>query len=217
MADRITWYDILGISPGASSDTVRRAYQDKAQYLERDWITGAPPKVIEAAARGRKATDAAWLILGDPAERQRYDEQIGIGHRGAGLARPEPVPSRPGLDSTIGEAALGALDPGDVTGALAAVLAGLGALAVWLAPAPRKLRHQSRDVIVPDVRGLFARACQEALAKAGFRISTIRLTSQPMPVEGLVVDQSPAPGEKVPRLSTLTIQIWHPPRRQSPR
>jgi len=26
MADRITWYDILGISPGASSETVRRAY-----------------------------------------------------------------------------------------------------------------------------------------------------------------------------------------------
>jgi DnaJ domain/PASTA domain len=225
MADRITWYDILGISPGASSDTVRRAYRDKAQYLERDWIAGAPPKVIEAAVRGRKTIDAAWRILGDPAERQRYDEQIGIAHRGAGLAGAEPAPSRPGLDSTIGEAALGAvdpgdvtgaLDPGDVTGALAAVLTGLGALAAWLAPAPRTLRHQSREVTVPDVRGLFARPCQEALVKAGFRISTIRLTSQPMPVEGLVVDQSPAPGEKVPRLSTLAIQIWHPPRRQSP-
>ena len=33
-----------------------------------------------------------------------------------------------------------------------------GALADWLAPPARASRHQSRDVIVPDVRGLFASA-----------------------------------------------------------
>lgn len=209
MADRITWYDILGILPGSSSETVRRAYQDKARQLEPAQIAGAPPKVIDAAARGRKALDAAWLILGNPAERGQYDAQIGIGLKGAGLARPEPTPSRPGLDPLEVDTAL---DAGDVLEGLGVVLAGLGALADWLTPLPRKSRRQSQEVIVPDVRGLFSGACQDALAKAGFRISTVRLTDQPIPVEGLVVDQSPAPGEKVPRFSTLTVQVWHPPR-----
>ena len=214
MADRITWYGILGIVPGASSDTVRRAYQDKAQQLERDWFASAPPDVIEAAARGRKVLDAAWLVLGDRAERERYDAQIGIAGKGTGLVRPEPVSSRPGLDPLDAGSAAGALDPGGVLKGLAVLLAGLGALADWLAPPARRSRRQSREVLVPDVRGLFAGACQDALATAGFRISTVMLTGQPMPVEGLVVGQSPAPGEKVPRFSTLTIQVWHPPRRQ---
>ena len=207
MTDRITWCDILGILPGASSETVRRAYLDKARQLERTQIAGAPPEVIDAAARGRKALDAAWLILGNPAERERYDEQIGAAHKGAGLTRHEPAPSRPGLDPADAIAAIGALGSGDLPEAL-------GSLADWLAPVPRKSRGWSRDVTVPDVRGLFSGPCQDALTKAGFRISTVRLTDQPMPVEGLVVDKSPAPGEKVPRFSTLTVQVWHPPRPQ---
>jgi beta-lactam-binding protein with PASTA domain len=32
-----------------------------------------------------------------------------------------------------------------------------------------------------------------------------------MPVDGLVVGQKPAPGERVHRNSTLTVQVWHPP------
>ena len=173
--------------------------------LEGDRIAGAPPKVADAASRGRRALDVAWLILGDPAERERYDEEIGAGHKGAGLVRDEPAPMRPASDPADAMTAVGALDSGDLR-------EGLGALADWLAPLPRKSRHQSQDVNVPDVRGLFSGACQDALMKAGFRVSTVRLTDQPMPVEGLVVDQSPAPGEKVPRFSTLTVQVWHPPR-----
>ncbi len=50
---------------------MRRAYLDKIRQLESTQFAGAPPKVIDAAARGRKALDAAWLILGSPAERER--------------------------------------------------------------------------------------------------------------------------------------------------
>jgi curved DNA-binding protein CbpA len=207
MADRVTWYDILGIWPGASSETVRRAYEDKVGQLDDGRLAGAPPDVIEAAVRGRKALDAAWLILGDPAERAWYDERISAGDKGADRAGREPVPMRPGLDPADAAGATGALGSGGLREAL-------GALAYWLAPIPRKSRRQPRDVSVPDVRGLFSGPCQDALARAGFRISTVRLTENPMPVEGLVVDQSPAPGEKVPRFSTLTIQVWHPPRPQ---
>jgi hypothetical protein len=204
---RVTWYDILGILPGASSETVRRAYQDKTRQLERTDFAGAPSAVIAAAARGRKALDAAWQILGNPAERDRYDRQIGAAHKGTGLARHQTTPSRPGLDPADALKAISALESGEL-------LEGLGALADWLAPIPPKPRRQSRNVTVPDVRGLFFGPCQDALAKAGFRITMVRLTDQPMPVEGLVVDQSPPPGEKVPPSSTLTVRVWHPPRPQ---
>jgi curved DNA-binding protein CbpA len=75
MAD-VTLYDFLGIVPGASSGTVRRAYVDRKRQLERTLVIGAPAIVIDAADRGRKALEAALLILGDPAQRERYDEQI---------------------------------------------------------------------------------------------------------------------------------------------
>ena len=32
-----------------------------------------------------------------------------------------------------------------------------------------------------------------------------------MPVGGLVVGQSPAPGQAVRQFGTLTMQVWHPP------
>jgi len=47
---------------------------------------------------------------------------------------------------------------------------------------------------------------------AGFRIGTLRMTVNPMPVEGLAVGQSPAPARTVPRFSTLTVHVRHPPR-----
>lgn len=85
------------------------------------------------------------------------------------------------------------------------VLEGLAVLAGLLAAiAASGHRADRKPVTVPDVRGLFFRACHAALTMAGFRVSTVRLTDNPMPVEGLVVGQSPAPG---PRFSTLTVQV----------
>ena len=210
MADRITWYDILGITPGASAETVRRAYQARAEQLQDYRIAGAAPEIAHAATRTRKAINAAWLILGNRAHREQYDEAIGAAPKGAGLANPEPTASRPALD--LPDAAVNALyvgadalDPGEFEGL--AVLVGL------LAAIPASgHRADRKPVTVPDVRGLFFRACHAALTMAGFRVSTVRLTDNPMPVEGLVVDQSPAPGQTVPRFSTLTVQVWHPPR-----
>ena len=53
--------------------------------------------------------------------------------------------------------------------------------------------------MVPDVRGLFYGVCLETVGKLGLRVTAIRLTEHPMPVDGLVVDQSPRrPGEGPP-------------------
>jgi len=88
----------------------------------------------------------------------------------------------------------------------AELLGGLMALTDWLAP------HSGppRRVIVPDVRGLFYPVCLQIVGRVGLRIRRIQLTEHPMPVEGLVVGQSPRPAMKARRASELTIQVWHP-------
>jgi hypothetical protein len=95
-----------------------------------------------------------------------------------------------------------------------AILEGLGVLAGLLAAIPaRPHRPDRRPVTVPDVRGLFFRACNDALTMAGFRFGIVRMAENPTPVEGLVVGQSPGPGQTLPGFSTLTVWVWHPPRR----
>ena len=73
---------------------------------------------------------------------------------------------------------------------------------------PYSNRHYR--VLVPDVTGLFYRVCMEVAGRLGLHVAPIRLTPHPMPVDGLVVGQTPAPGERVHRNSTLTVRVWHP-------
>jgi hypothetical protein len=87
---------------------------------------------------------------------------------------------------------------------------------MWL-PLREPRRRRPRQVIAPDVRGLFFGPCHDALARAGVRVRAVRLTEDPMPVEGLVVDQSPTPGQNMPLPGTLTVRVWHPPRAQPSR
>jgi beta-lactam-binding protein with PASTA domain len=91
----------------------------------------------------------------------------------------------------------------------AALLASLLMLTDLLAPRPGP--GPPRRVAVPDVRGLFYSTCSGITGKLGFRITTVRLTEHPMPVEGLVVGQSPKPPARARRGSVLTVQVWHPP------
>ena len=68
-------------------------------------------------------------------------------------------------------------------------------LAGWLGPQ----RRRAKQVAVPDVRGLFYHVCLEVAARRNVHVTTVRLTPHPMPVEGLVVDQSPRPPAKLHR------------------
>ena len=92
---------------------------------------------------------------------------------------------------------------GDLTG-------GMMALTGWLGPHRRRAKQQ---VAVPDMRGLFYHVCLEVAARRNVHVSTVRLTPHPMPVEGLVVDQSPRPPAKLQRHGELTVHVWHPPAR----
>jgi hypothetical protein len=203
----LTLYDILGVLPGASRQQIERAYRAQLKVLAPAMIAGSTTKVLRAIDRARAAAEQAWRVLGDPAARARYDLEAGLRSPGTGLERPASMPSEAGWDLGPAGTRLVASPDG-----VALVLGALDALAGWLAPDP----GPTRRVVVPDVRGLFAGPGQRAAGGAGLRLKIVRLTANPMPVEGLIVDQSPAADAKVRRFATLTVQVWHPPARPRP-
>jgi hypothetical protein len=46
--------------------------------------------------------------------------------------------------------------------------------------------------------------------RVGLHVEPVRLTEHPMPVEGLVVGQTPAAGDRLHHAGTLTVRLWHP-------
>ena len=189
IAPRITWYDVLGVMPGAETRKIQRKYEDKASLLRPELISGAPPNVVTAVRLAQELLDTAWDVLGDPDSRKRYDEAVGLRRSGGSLAQPGT-----GIESAgLAPAGLGII--GGRTG--------------WLGPR----RRRNRPGAVPDVRGLFYQVCLEVASWRGLRVKTVRLTERPMAVDGLVVDQDPRPPTKADRGGTITVQVWHPPAR----
>jgi hypothetical protein len=185
MRSVVTWYDVLGVLPDAPPDDIRQAWQARTAALAPASLEGVPPGVLFAADKARRAVEEACRVLADPAARASYDEEIGIERPGEGLAPPWRGPSGPdvGLGQGWSTADEEALEP---------------------------LSDPPSRVVVPDVSGLFYGACMDVAGRVGLHVAPIRLTAHPMPVEGLVVSQAPAPGERAHRDSTLTVQVWHP-------
>jgi len=186
MTSLITWYDVLGVLPDAQPDEIRDGWQARKAALQPGILAGAPPNVLSAADRALQAVEEAWRVLADPAARESYDEDIGIRRPGEGLAPPSRGPSGP--DVSLGEG--------------------------WSMADEEALEpYQGRPsrVVVPDVGGLFYQACLHVAGRVGLHLAPVRLTAHPMPVEGLVAGQTPAPGKRVHSDSTLTVQLWHPP------
>jgi hypothetical protein len=181
----VTWYDVLGVLPDAPPDDIRDAWQGRMAALQPDMLAGVSPEVQSAADQARHAVEEAGRVLSDPAARESYDEEIGFARPGEGLAPSWRGPSGP--DASVGEgwsrADQEALEP-------------------YPDPPSR--------VMVPDVRGLFYGACMEVASRAGLHVDPIQLTAHPMPVEGLVVGQTPAAGQRARHNSRLTVRLWHP-------
>lgn len=201
----ITWYDVLGVLPGASAEQVQRQHDSKAGLLWPELVAGAPSPVVAAASRARDILDAARRVLTDPANRARYDEAVGIRRSGGGLAPRESVSSRPGRELADARDFVGGDLGSEVLGAF------LELAGDWMTP----LRRKPSRVMVPDVRGLFYSVCLAITGKLGLRVASVRLTEHPMPVDGLVVDQSPGPAMQARWGSALTVQVWHPPARSA--
>jgi hypothetical protein len=184
MTSVITWYDVLGVLPDAAEEDIRDAWEARSAALQAAALAGASLEVQAAADRARQVVQEAWRVLADPAERESYDEWAGFERPGEGLPPPWRAPDAnlgSGWPSADGEA-LETLHP-----------------------------HHASHVVAPDVTGLFYRACTDVVSRIGLRVNPIRLTQHPMPVEGLVVGQEPAPGERIHRDSALTVRLWHPP------
>ena len=204
MEPGITWYEVLGVLPGTAADRIRRKYQERAALLRGEMISGAPSNVLVSVRRAQEFLDGAWEVLGDPATRERYDVTMGFRRRGGGLtpagvstAGTYPTGSEMNPDRGI----LGEFDP-------VGTLGGLLAMSGWI-PGPRRAKW----VPVPDVRGLFYDVSLEVTGRLGLRVVSVRLTPRPMPVDGLVVDQSPRALGKVRRGGSVTVHVWHPPTR----
>jgi curved DNA-binding protein CbpA len=188
MTSIITWYDVLGVLPDAELADIRAASQARMAALGPGTLAGAPPEVLTAADRARQSVQEALRVLADPAARESYDEQVGFARPGEGLIAPDRGPVGPEVG------------PGERSPA-----------ADGEAPKPHSHHaHAHRDE-VPNVTGLFYRACTEVAGRLGLHIAPVRLTPRPMPVEGFVVGQDPAPGEQFRHDRTLTVKLWHPP------
>ena len=206
MRSGITWYSVLGVLPGAETDQIRQHYDAKSDVLRPEHVTGEPSNVVSAVSRAQGLLDQAMRVLTDRESRRRYDEQIGIRRSGGGLGRSGTLATEAGWDPPDFGVA-GFEDAGtalDVIAEMTDVFT------------PRPPRRAGR-MIMPDVRFLFYSACTEVAAKLDLRLTVVRLTEHPMPVDGLVVDQSPRPLTKARRSSGLTIQVWHPPARTAGR
>ena len=182
----VTWYDVLGVVPGATPDDVGKAWQARRTALQPGNFAGAPPDVVSAADRTLQTVDEAWRVLADPATRESYDVEIGITRPGEGLGPDSLKPAEPGVSLSKGWSQ-----------------ADEEALEAYPTP--------SSHVVVPDVGGLFYHVCLDVADRVGLHLDPVRLTAHPMAVEGLVVGQKPAPGKHVHRDSKLTVQVWHPP------
>jgi hypothetical protein len=200
MGPGITWYDALGLLTTASPAKIQETYDSKASLLRPELLAGAPANVLSVASRAQEILDAARRALGDPLSRGHYDEAVGIRRSGGGLHQADDSPSEPGFAQSDFDFVAG--NPS------AEALGGLLALTDWLTPHAR----QSRRIDAPDLRGLFYSATIAIVGKLDLHIKVIRLTEHPMPVDGLVVDQAPAPSARMHRTGELTVYVWHPSR-----
>ena len=75
----MTYYEELGISPGASVDEIRQAYKALARLLHPDAQTD--PKLRELAECQMKRLGEMVAILSNPQKRQQYDGERAKGER----------------------------------------------------------------------------------------------------------------------------------------
>lgn len=93
MSQRPDPYTVLGIPPGSSPTTVRRAYLARAR-------TAHPDLVGEGGLATMQRINAAWDTLRDPERRAAYDASAG--YKGLGASTTSPGGRNPGWTGAAG-------------------------------------------------------------------------------------------------------------------
>jgi hypothetical protein len=72
----LTYYDVLGVDPGADLDAIRQAWRVKVRLLHPDRHRGSPDEVQAEAATETVRVNRAWETLRDPDRRRSYDQTL---------------------------------------------------------------------------------------------------------------------------------------------
>lgn len=122
-----THYQRLGVTAMASTEEIRAAYLRLAQRLHPDRMIDASSAERTVADRRMREINEAWQVLGDPAERRRYDqERLGTsGTRATERPRPRKPPDT--MPAVVDEDD----DLVDVMGEMGPVKAGLFRVGPW--------------------------------------------------------------------------------------
>ena len=104
-----THYDVLGVSPDASFDEVKRAYYRQARLYHPDAHASSSRAVLSEAERAMQALNGAWHTLSDLQRRVGYDHALSEAEAqaeesagGNGRGRSPRRSRRPPAELTIG-------------------------------------------------------------------------------------------------------------------
>src|SRR4029453_13605355 len=79
------YYEELGVEPGASRDELREAHRQRVSDLEAAREKkGVSESQLQANRDEVARVRAAWNVLSDPFQRQRYDAQLGAESESSG-------------------------------------------------------------------------------------------------------------------------------------
>ena len=74
MAEKRDYYEVLGLSKGASADEIKSAYRKMALKWHPDkWVDGTEQEKKTAEEKFKEASEA-YSVLSDPEKKQRYDQ-----------------------------------------------------------------------------------------------------------------------------------------------
>lgn len=72
-------YELLGVESDASKDEIRSAYRERVDELKGKVEKGRSDQARDGAREETARVNAAWQVLADPVQRQRYDTQLAGG------------------------------------------------------------------------------------------------------------------------------------------
>ena len=74
----VTYYEVLGVSPDAPTEDIRRAYLVLARQHHPDFHTASGEGSTSSSEERMREINLAWQVLGDVEGRAAYDRSIGV-------------------------------------------------------------------------------------------------------------------------------------------